>query len=102
MWLSHPLPGSNDLDSADTAVARTGGSDDGASVVAPSITQSEGPIRRTESERKFILDSDDRAESVKPDEVKCRKCQKWIRLAMKSNYALYNWNKHQESCSDAV
>jgi hypothetical protein len=76
--------------------------EDAASTIAPSIAQSEMTVRRTEPERKAILDSDPRAETIKVDEVLCRKCQKWIRLSTKQKFALTNWNRHQRKCSDVV
>jgi len=56
----------------------------------------------SEAERKSVLDSDPRAEQVKAGEVLCRKCHKWIRLSKTTNYALYNWTKHQQRCSGVV
>ncbi|CAK5267747.1 unnamed protein product [Mycena citricolor] len=58
--------------------------------------------RHSVEQRKAILESDERAKTVLPDKVLCRKCDKWIRLAAKSEYALSNWNAHQTSCGGAV
>lgn len=79
-----------------------GEEDDAASTVSPSLTQSEMSTRRTEQERKAFLLEDSRAETVKPEEVLCRKCQKWIKLSKTINYSLSNWNAHQRRCSDAM
>ncbi|KIY51840.1 hypothetical protein FISHEDRAFT_70339 [Fistulina hepatica ATCC 64428] len=58
--------------------------------------------RKTEEERKAILEGDSRAETVEPSRVLCRKCQRWIVLSYSSSYNLNNWNRHQSSCGDAV
>ncbi|KAJ7782001.1 hypothetical protein DFH07DRAFT_393142 [Mycena maculata] len=61
-----------------------------------------GAPRTTQTERKAILEADQRAETVQPDQVFCRKCQKWIRLSSRTAYALGNWNAHQAKCADVV
>jgi len=76
--------------------------DDDAASISPSITHSEYSARRTESERQGILERDPRAEQVLPHEVLCKKCQKWIKLAVKQRYALGNWNAHQQRCSGSL
>lgn len=73
---------------------------DDASTVDPSASCR--ALRKTLAERKAILDADSRVTVVKSDEVKCRKCEKWIRLSSTIEYALGNWNKHALSCCDAV
>lgn len=77
--------------------------DEDASTVAPSIASAVTDVskRKTEAERKSILETDPRAEEVKPNEVLCRKCQKWIKLSKSSSFALYNWTSHQSRCSDS-
>ncbi|KAF8637612.1 hypothetical protein AX17_002681 [Amanita inopinata Kibby_2008] len=62
----------------------------------------ESPIRRNESERKAFLESDSRAEEIRPDQVKCRTCKKWVRLSTKLTYALYHWQRHQETCGIGI
>jgi hypothetical protein len=57
--------------------------------------------RKTLQERKAILDSDSRIVVVKPDEVKCRKCEKWIRLSSKRDYDVCHWTKHVSRCCDS-
>jgi hypothetical protein len=59
-------------------------------------------MRRTESERQAFLESDPRAEKVKPTEAMCKKCQKWIKLSGKQRFALTSWNNHQQRCSGAL
>lgn len=73
---------------------------DAGSIVAPSDAAST-PIRRTATERKAILEADTRAVEVTPDQVLCKRCQKWIKLSKRRVYALSNWERHQLSCSDA-
>jgi len=76
--------------------------DDAASTVAPSVQSERSSIRRTESERQALLESDPRAEAVKPAEVLCKKCQRWIKLSGKNRFVLSNWNGHQQRCSGTV
>jgi len=59
-------------------------------------------IRRTVEERKALLETDTRAAQIKPDEVLCARCNKWIQLLKTQDYSLSNWNKHQSTCSEAV
>ena len=58
--------------------------------------------RKSTAERKAILEADSRVAIVKSDEVKCRKCEKWIRLSNTMEYAPRNWKKHALVCCDAV
>jgi hypothetical protein len=76
--------------------------EEGTSTIAPSISSALSDVskRKTEAERKMVLDTDPRAQEVKPGEVLCRKCQKWIKLSKSSRFALYNWISHQSRCSD--
>ncbi|KAJ6518911.1 hypothetical protein C8R45DRAFT_949702 [Mycena sanguinolenta] len=76
--------------------------DDGGSVRSEMRSEAGGTVRTTEAQRKEFLESDPRAETVQVDQVLCRKCQKWIRLSARTNYALGNWTTHQASCADAV
>ncbi|KAF7370507.1 hypothetical protein MSAN_00682600 [Mycena sanguinolenta] len=76
--------------------------DDGGSVRGEMRSEAGGTVRTTEAQRKAILEADQRAETVQVDQVLCRKCQKWIRLSTRTNYALGNWTVHQASCADAV
>lgn len=55
-------------------------------------------VYRSESERKAYLETDEQVEEVQPDQVKCRRCWKWIRLSTKQTYALYHWRQHRERC----
>ena len=57
--------------------------------------------RFTEAERKAILDNDPRSGEVRPQEVFCVPCNKFIRLSSKTSYALYNWEAHSSKCAKA-
>ncbi|KAL1716319.1 hypothetical protein EV715DRAFT_255220 [Schizophyllum commune] len=74
--------------------------DETASVSA--ATPSEATVRRSEAERKAMLEADTRAEELEPHQALCRKCHKWIKLSTQQRYGLSNWNRHQRSCADAV
>ncbi|KAK0188652.1 hypothetical protein F5146DRAFT_1056184, partial [Armillaria mellea] len=54
---------------------------------------------KTEGERKLLLETDPRAQTVRANETLCKRCQKWIRCSTQS-YSLFVWNKHQLICSD--
>ena len=57
--------------------------------------------RYTEAERKAILEKDPRSGEVRPQEVFCLPCNKFIRLSTKTTYALYNWEAHSSKCAKA-
>ncbi|KAK7025207.1 hypothetical protein R3P38DRAFT_2953290 [Favolaschia claudopus] len=76
--------------------------DDGASVRSEMRSEAGSVMRMNEGQRKALLEEDQRAETVQPDQVLCRKCHKWIRLSSRTNYSLGNWNAHQSKCADAV
>jgi hypothetical protein len=84
------------LQSPTTSVAVTGANDDASS---PGSSKS---TRRSEAERMAILQADSRAQEVKPHEVFCGSCQKWIKLSINSPYALANWQSHQQRCSGST
>ncbi|KIJ57773.1 hypothetical protein HYDPIDRAFT_34803 [Hydnomerulius pinastri MD-312] len=68
----------------------------------PSSPTSSKAIRRSEAERIAILQADPRAQEVKPHEVFCRSCQKWIKLSINQPYSLANWQSHQQRCSGST
>ncbi|KAJ7170470.1 hypothetical protein C8R43DRAFT_91779 [Mycena crocata] len=86
----------------DQKVSVAGSACDDTGSVRSDIRSEVGSTRKTEAERKAILDTDPRAETVEKDQVMCRKCQKWIRLSTRTPYALNNWNQHQSACADVV
>lgn len=75
--------------------------DDEQGSVVPSSAGADGRRRprRTEEERERILKEDPRSGEVRPYEVECTTCKKWIQLGDKVRYRLESWNKHQQSCA---
>ncbi|PFH51785.1 hypothetical protein AMATHDRAFT_2698 [Amanita thiersii Skay4041] len=69
---------------------------------AASFSTSDSPVRRTEAERKAILESDTKVEEVQPNQVKCKTCGKWIKLSNQRSYVLHPWQRHREHCGAAV
>lgn len=67
------------------------------------ITNQSSPpsARKNDATRKAFLEADPRAQEVKPHEVLCRSCQKWIKLGNRP-YLLGNWHAHQQRCSGVV
>ncbi|KAF9224029.1 hypothetical protein BS17DRAFT_780368 [Gyrodon lividus] len=92
----NPVQEEEPLPSPTTSVAVTGVNDDAP---LPTSTRS---IRRSEAEIIAFLQADSRAEEVKPHEVLCRSCQKWIKLSINAPYALTNWESHQQRCSGST
>ncbi|KAG1750716.1 hypothetical protein EDB19DRAFT_1676582 [Suillus lakei] len=54
--------------------------------------------RKTEGERKEKLENDQYTEDVQPTSVRCRGCQKTIRLDRRSRYYPGLWDKHRGKC----
>ncbi|KAL4062595.1 hypothetical protein V8B97DRAFT_1954520 [Scleroderma yunnanense] len=67
--------------------------------VAPSSPASSKSIRKSEAERLATLQADPRVQEIKPHEVLCRSCQKWIKLSGTQAYALSDWQSHSQHCS---
>ncbi|KAI0272491.1 hypothetical protein BC834DRAFT_921926 [Gloeopeniophorella convolvens] len=57
---------------------------------------------KTEAERQAYLEADPRADEVRPYEVLCKTCQKWVQLGNKHRYSLSNWKAHQKACSGSI
>ncbi|KAF7770394.1 hypothetical protein Agabi119p4_6368 [Agaricus bisporus var. burnettii] len=53
-------------------------------------------VPRTEKIRKVLLALDDSAETVEPDQVKCKTCQDWVPLEKK--YSIRSWSRHKGAC----
>jgi len=68
----------------------------------PSSSVSSRSTRKSEAERLATLQADPRAQEIKPHEVLCRSCQKWIKLSVTQAYALNNWQSHQQRCSGST
>jgi len=58
--------------------------------------------QRTAEQRKAALEADPRISVVKPHEVLCRNCGRWIRLSGSHVYKDYNWKTHTLACDAAV
>ncbi|KAG6830228.1 hypothetical protein H0H92_001668 [Tricholoma furcatifolium] len=65
------------------------------------------PVKRRPRERKNCMDVDERRRQLEDDEwtlevrshiVKCRGCEKWIRLDQRNEYYAGLWLKHQDLC----
>ncbi|KAI0061002.1 hypothetical protein BV25DRAFT_1887478 [Artomyces pyxidatus] len=63
---------------------------------------SDKSVRKGEAERQAYFEADPRAEEVRPYEVLCKTCQKWIKLETIRRYALTNWKAHQSRCSGSI
>ncbi|KAG1880538.1 hypothetical protein C8R48DRAFT_684464 [Suillus tomentosus] len=74
------------------------------SELSQEITNQSSPqsARQDDAERKALLEEDPRAQEVKPHEILCRSCQKWIKLSIDHAYVLGNWHTHQQRCSGVV
>lgn len=74
------------------------------SELSQEITKQPSPhsARQTDAERKVLLEEDPRAQEVRPHEVLCRSCQKWVKLSIDHAYLLGNWHAHQQRCSGVV
>ncbi|KAG1774102.1 hypothetical protein EV702DRAFT_1126647 [Suillus placidus] len=74
------------------------------SELSQEITKQPSPqsARQSDAEKKALLEEDPRAQEVKPHEVLCRSCQKWIKLSIDHTHLLGNWHAHQQRCSGVV
>jgi len=52
--------------------------------------------RRTEAERRAYLEAHPNSGEVRPGEIFCVLCHRWIKLAIKQNYVTSNWDVHQK------
>lgn len=57
---------------------------------------------KSEAERQAYLEGDPRSEEVRPYEVLCKTCKKWVQLGNKSRYSLGHWKEHQKRCSGSM
>jgi|SRR5216683_1756137 hypothetical protein len=55
-----------------------------------------------EAERQAYLEGDPRAEEVRPYEVLCKTCKKWVQLGNRTRYSLGRWKEHQKRCSGSM
>ncbi|KAI0033914.1 hypothetical protein K488DRAFT_84462 [Vararia minispora EC-137] len=108
-WIQHRKScrrGSNQKPSSIATSPKSPGCEDGTSDAdesASALLSSVGKaVRRSEAERQEILEQDPRAEEVRPYEVLCKTCSRWVKLGNKRRYNLEPWKKHQKSCSGQI
>jgi hypothetical protein len=53
-------------------------------------------VPRTENILKALLELDDTAEIIEPEQIKCKTCQQWVPLEKK--YSLKCWIVHRSAC----
>ncbi|KAI9454438.1 hypothetical protein F5148DRAFT_1288634 [Russula earlei] len=70
-----------------------------------SVVQSASEITgrfKGETDRQAYLEGDPRSEEVRPYEVLCKTCKKWVQLGNKTRYSLGHWKEHQKRCSGSI
>jgi len=75
--------------------------DDDVTSVVQSSSEKMGRLKG-EAERQAYLEGDPRAEEVRPYEVLCKTCKKWVQLGNKTRYLLGHWKEHQKRCSGSI
>lgn len=75
--------------------------DDDVASALQSTSQKSGRFKG-EAERQAYLEGDPRAEEVRPYEVLCKTCKKWVQLGNKTRYSLNHWKEHQKQCSGSM
>lgn len=79
------------------------GSNGDDDVISAVQSASETPSRyKGEAERQAYLEGDPRSEEVRPYEVLCKTCKKWVQLGNKTRYSLGHWKDHQKRCSGSI
>jgi len=73
--------------------------DESASAVPSSTGKG---ARKNEADRQRHLEDDPRSEEVRPYEVLCKTCSKWIKLGNKRRFNLEPWKGHQKRCSGQI
>ena len=69
---------------------------------AHDVSDREGALRSsrtTEAERRSYLESHPDVAELEPHRVKCRCCDKWLKLSSTQNYALAPWKLHKKACT---
>ena len=89
------------------ALSKEEGAPDGGNgdddVISAIQSASETPGRnKSEAERQAYLEGDPRSEEVRPYEVLCKTCKKWVQLGNKTRYSLSHWKEHQKRCSGSM
>jgi len=75
--------------------------DDDVTSVVQSSSEKLGRLKG-EAERQAYLEGDPRAEEVRPYEVLCKTCEKWVQLGNKTRFSLGHWKDHQKRCSGSM
>jgi len=75
--------------------------DDDVTSVVQSSSEKMGRLKG-EAERQAYLEGDPRAEEVRPYEVLCKTCKKWVQLGNKTRFSLGHWKDHQKRCSGSI
>jgi len=75
--------------------------DDDVTSVVQSASETPGRVKG-EAERQAYLEGDPRSEEVRPYEVLCKTCKKWVQLGNKTRYSLNHWKEHQKRCSGSI
>ena len=75
--------------------------DDDVTSAIQSASETPGRSKR-EVERQAYLEEDPRSEEVRPYEVLCKTCKKWVQLGNKMRYSLNHWKDHQKRCSGSM
>ena len=70
-----------------------------ASVEASAAISTDGDPARAEAEGKAILENDAKTGEIRPHEVFCTSCAKWIKLDDVVRFAPGNWREHSTNCS---
>jgi hypothetical protein len=89
-----------DSPSKDQALPEGSEADDEVASARQSISEKSG--RLGEAERQVYLEGDPRAEEVRPYEVLCKTCKKWVQLGNKTRFSLNHWKEHQKRCSGSM
>ena len=66
--------------------------------IEESVTPKRPPRGMTGAERERILLSDGRISVVEPHQVKCKICDRLIKLHRTRPYELWNWSQHIKKC----
>ncbi|KAH7926047.1 hypothetical protein BV22DRAFT_390586 [Leucogyrophana mollusca] len=68
----------------------------------PDADSTSSPVSKTpqdeEGDRLVRLKADPRAQEIRPHEVLCRSCHKWVKLSATEAYVLGNWEAHAQRC----
>jgi hypothetical protein len=75
--------------------------DDEVASTRQSASEKSGRLKG-EAERQAYLEGDPRAEEVRPYEVLCETCKKWVQLGNKTRFSLNHWREHQKRCSGSM